>query len=133
MKGKYRAVYPRVFVKDRETGEPVLVACPVIRITSKMDGYYSLFFDAAFDERTLPPEFDTVFPQDVYLVYQMTEADLSEFFKPNKLGKMLTLEGFQTIFKGQTLMLIKQGGDVSIAPPDLEFVCRNIKREVGGV
>jgi hypothetical protein len=134
MKGKYKAIPQRIFVEDRETGKPTLVDCPVVMISmDKSNGWHEFFFEERFDEKTLPPEFDTIFPQNVYLVWQIPEVDRSEFFDPNRIGKMRILEEFHTIFKGQVLMLIKQGDDVSFAPPDLKFVCRSIKTEIGGV
>jgi hypothetical protein len=85
----------------------------------------------------LPPEFDTVFPQDIFIIYQ----DGPGFFRAGKQGMMLILRGFVTKMKPYTPILmvsrvaLGEGlwgtGTPHISKPEFRHMFSGIEEHIG--
>lgn len=101
----YRAIEGRVFTKSG-TAHTQLQG---VRVGEFSECEIDLEYDI------LPPQLDTLFPQDVFVVYQ----DGDEFFDPSKQGAILTLHEFVTQAEPYVLVLMveKGTGNMSVSKP----------------
>jgi len=82
-----------------------------------------------FTYDTLPSQFDTFFPQDVFIVYQ----EGSEFFHDDRFGMMVVLRGFVTEMEPYVTMLAveEKTGRGWVSKPEYKHTFNSIEERIG--